>query len=120
MKLNEVADMVPQEERKVLDVIVPANIYDGKYYDYRYARVPAYAASEQEAVELVKSQPEAVLQYLDQKRAAGGKRRYIASPIERNVFFDKVSRAKDSGRISVGGKGLLALTPNGFQRIEGT
>jgi hypothetical protein len=80
---------VLEAEVPVWLVNVPANIYAGKYYDFRTVRVKvpmSIAATEQDAIDWVNNNKEEVLRGIDSKRAYGGKR-YVASPVEKNVFF---------------------------------
>lgn len=73
-------------------VHIPANIYDGKYYDFRTVPVvitKSLAPTEQDAIDYINSNKEAILAKLDKKRMTVGSRsiRYVGKPVEKNVFF---------------------------------
>jgi len=86
---EDVDQDVEQNKQRVWSVEVPANVYDGKYYDYRTVRVLVVAPSEKEAMEVVNANKPAVLAELDKKRMRVGDRlvRWLPKDIEKNVFF---------------------------------
>lgn len=82
-------------EEEMWQVHIPANIYDGKYYDKRtvpYRVSKDVAATKEEAIEYVNNNKEKVLADLDQKRMRVGDRsiRYVGKPVEKNVFFKDI------------------------------
>jgi len=95
---------------------VPANIYDGKYYDHRTVRVSVVAENPEQVVQIINSNKEAVLAHLDKKRMRSGQRtvRYVGRPIEKNVFF----KGNYSIRPLLKGYSANALTRDGnFERV---
>lgn len=77
---------------KAWRVHIPANVYDGKYYDYRtigYYVSPSQAKSEKQAVEWVNSHKKEVLKDIAEKKYRVGSRNVnaVARPVEKNVFF---------------------------------
>ena len=70
-------------------VHIPANIYDGKYYDFRTAPLLVEAESAGEAMRIVNRNKEKALRLLDEKKMLVGDRRirYVANPAKDNVFF---------------------------------
>jgi hypothetical protein len=89
--------VIAEADTQVFAVHIPANIYDGKYYDHRTVRyyVPtSVATNEKEAIAWVNSHKKEVLAKLDKMRAAGGAKRYVALPIEKNVFFKSTYHVK--------------------------
>lgn len=118
MKLGEMEDKEPQHpSMPVFFVYVPANIYDGKYYDYRTVRVPVAAKNEEEANKIINDNKEVVLAHLDKKRMRSGQRtvRYVGRPIEKNVFFRPDNFTKPARE----GDQVIALTGNGtFEKVN--
>ncbi len=91
--LNEVLKEMAKEGEKLktFNVHVPANVYDGKYYDYRTLPIHVIASSEKEASEVINKNKEEVLKKADTRRVRVGSttRRYVAMPVAKNVFFKK-------------------------------
>ena len=73
----------------VFCVYIPANVYDGKYYDYQTYRmivpITDEVKTEQDAIKWVNTHKQDVLAIADKSRVSG--RRRIKSPIEKNLFF---------------------------------
>lgn len=75
---------------KLFLVLVNANVYDGKYYDYRAARVPVVAESKEEARKLVDRSRLEVLNFIHRQKTESG--RWLIPHREapsKNVFFRK-------------------------------
>lgn len=68
-------------------VRIPANVYDGRHYDYRYVAVAAPGDTAEEAVAYVKTHPEEFIPQIEAMRV--GNRRKVQAPVEKNVWFDK-------------------------------
>jgi hypothetical protein len=86
---SKMDNVLESKEIDVWMVHIPANIYDGKYYDFRTVRVKVpmdIAKTKDEAIKYVNDNKEAMLADIDKKRAYGGKR-YVKAPVEKNVFF---------------------------------
>lgn len=70
-------------------VHIPANVYDGKYYDHRtyqlLVAVTDETKTEQDAINWVNSHKPEVLKRIDRARTGG--KRYVPLPLEKNVFF---------------------------------
>lgn len=71
-------------------VHIPANVYDGKYYDYRTYSLLVVETdevkTEQDAIRWVNAHKSEVLARIDKAKVSGGKR-YVKAPVEQNVFF---------------------------------
>lgn len=101
-------DEVDGEERRkyvkykkydVWKVVVPANVYTGKYYDSRVVQLLVsadVAPTEQAAKNYVLSHEDEALQIIENMQHTSG-RRMVRRPVEKNVFFDP-------NRIAVRGK----------------
>lgn len=75
-------------ELEVYQVHIPANIYDGKYYNRQTYPILVKAENEKQAIDFVNKNKEKLLALFDKKRAGPeGKKRYFGRPIEKNVFF---------------------------------
>jgi hypothetical protein len=86
---ENMSNVLEGQEIDVWMVHIPANIYAGKYYDFRTVRVKVpmdIAKTKEEAIKYVNDNKEAMLANIDKKRAYGGKR-YVKAPVEKNVFF---------------------------------
>lgn len=89
---DNMGDVMESTGTEMWRVHIPANIYDGKYYDHRTVPVNVskdVAPTEQDAVEYVNNNKEKFLSQIDKKRMKVGDRsiRYVQKPTERNVFF---------------------------------
>lgn len=92
----------PSEADKdyVWNVYVKANVYDGKYYDYRVADVRVVAPTGEEAIALVKKHKAAALEQLHGRKIRVGRAeatKYLiphSEPAEKNVFLDKPMTVK--------------------------
>ncbi len=88
---------VNESIRQVFIVQVPANVYDGKYYDFRTIDVRVYKGEDgvetpYDAADWVNSHKEEVLAQLDKKRWRVGNTTprniyAVKHPVEKNVFF---------------------------------
>lgn len=79
---------------KAFQVAIPANVYAGRYYDYRataYNVFIGYAGvdTEQDAIDWVNNNKDQVLAEIDMNKIISGnrKRRAVKKPAEKNVFF---------------------------------
>lgn len=68
-------------------VRIPANVYDGRYYDYRYVAVVAPGETAADAVAYVKAHPEEFIAKIDGMRA--GNKRKVKKPTEKNIWIEK-------------------------------
>ena len=76
-------------------VHVPANVYDGKYYDFQTYKVVVDASSEADAKKKVIDTKDDIIEKASKKRTTGGKL-VIAKPAKDNMFFvDKNGKPKD-------------------------
>ena len=102
---------------EVFIVHVPANVYAGKWYDYRTVPVYVYASSKEQASTIVNQHQSLVLSYLDKKRIGRNGKRLVmkGKGIERNVFFKPnyyVSSLDPFGLIG------SVLTSSGYQHTS--
>ena len=88
-------------EFEAFNVHIPANVYDGKYYDYRTVGYKVFKGhrgvhNEQDAIRWVNDNRHLVLSELDVKTVLSGSRKVkeVMRPIQQNVFF------KDSYRVT--------------------
>lgn len=89
--MDDIVENITREE-EMWQVHIPANIYDGKYYDKRtvpYRISKDVAATKEEAIEYVNNNKEQILADIDKRKRRVGDRliRYVAKPTEKNVFF---------------------------------
>lgn len=88
--IREAIEEIHRDAPNAFRVHVPANVYDGKYYDHRTygVLVPMTdeVKTEQDAIKFVNSHKSEVLAIGDKAREAGGKRR-IKAPASKNMFF---------------------------------
>lgn len=81
------------KERQVFAVHVPANVYDGKYYDYRTkpfnVTIGEKVQTEQDAIDYVNNHQEEVLENFNRARFRYGNtsRRAVPKDVRNNVFF---------------------------------
>jgi len=75
-------------------VMVPANVYNGRNFDFRCTPVPVLASDEWSAIRNVNRNKDAVLEYLHEKKVQTGRTyRYLIphrEPPNKNVFFQNV------------------------------
>lgn len=112
----------PSQEIEVWKVNIPANVYAGKYYDYRVVQVfvdKVAAPTEKDAIDYVNSHKEEVLNHVDQKRyglgGGGSGKRLVAKPTEKNVFFKDTYDVRPS---KVHGTGKSVLGHPGYNRVN--
>jgi hypothetical protein len=107
-KVNENHAPSGYQTYDVFGVNIPANVYDGKYYDYRTVKYTVFKGmdgveTEQDAVNWVNTHRDQVLADLAARRTQSGKL-VIAKPAEKNVFFkdnytvkpSQITRATDA------------------------
>lgn len=102
---------------KLFRVHIPANIYDGKYYDYRTVPISVAARTPGEANSIVNLHKPTVLELIAAKRMRSGQRTvpYVKKPAAENVHFqnDYYSKPMTYGSVN-------ALTKDGkVERFEG-
>ena len=112
--------MVKEEgaARKVFSVQVPANVYDGKYYDYRTARVMVLAANEKEAIDIVNANKDDVVKYLAKRRMSSGRTIIPARNPEKNVFFRNDYFVKPMKVTTRSSDGFELFTKDGLERVR--
>jgi hypothetical protein len=100
-KANENQTSGQFQEYDVFKVNIPANVYDGKYYDYRTVGYTVFKGMDgvetaQDAVNWVNTHRDQVLADLEGRRIASGSRkiRLVANPAEKNVFFKNTYTVK--------------------------
>lgn len=82
------------KKMKAFQVAIPANVYTGKYYDYRV--YPYHVVQGEDGVETPEDAVQWVLNNKDQvldkfQKARYNGRRIIMNPASKNVFFDKIN-----------------------------
>lgn len=82
------------KQMKAFQVAIPANVYSGKYYDYRV--YPYHVIQGQDGVETPEDAVQWVLNNQDKvldkfQKARYNGRRIIMNPASKNVFFDKIN-----------------------------
>lgn len=76
-------------------VYIPANIYDGKWYDFQTYRVTVEASSEEEAKKIVINTKDDIIEKASKARTTSGKFK-VRKPAQDNMFFfDKNGKPKD-------------------------
>ena len=70
---------------QVFRVHIPANVYTGKYYDYQTAPILVYASSPEQAIGIVNSNKQAVIDRISQKKIHG--RRLVRKNAANHIFF---------------------------------
>lgn len=105
-----------EDTEKMFIVHVPANVYAGKYYDFRTAEIKVMAKDEDEASSLVNKHKDDVLRMLKAKRVAPSGRPLLPAREEasKNVFFKKDYYVKPIE--STGGNNVLTRH-GGFKRV---
>lgn len=112
--LNESAS---SEGDSVYFVSVRANVWDGKYYDYRTAPVKVVASSEEEAMDIVAKHPKAAMEFLHNvKVRSGDSSRYLIPHKEdpsKNVFIDDKRKPVKASKLGITGPAVKVLNRNG-------
>jgi hypothetical protein len=101
---------------KVWIVPVPATVYDGKYYDYKYAPLKLIDGhngvdSAESAVAWAMNNPEKVYAAFRNVKTQSG-RRYVAHPVEDNMFVDRIAIARPSEISTRNLERLAVRSPN--------
>jgi hypothetical protein len=97
--LEQKLDESEMHQTDAWDVMLPANRYTGKYYDYGVIRVRVEAGSEKEAIKLAQKHRKILTKSIDAKKAMGG-RRLVPKDVDKNLFFDKIRSAKPATLLS--------------------
>jgi hypothetical protein len=108
--LNESAS---SEGDSVYFVSVRANVWDGKYYDYRTAPVKVVASSEEEAMDIVAKHPKAAMEFLHNVKVNS---RYLIPHKEdpsKNVFIDDKRKPVKASKLGITGPAVKVLNRNG-------
>lgn len=66
---------------------IPANVYAGKYYDYRATLVPVVAKCKEDVPAIINNSKLAVIHYLASRKDIYGKYQIPFKNPEKNVFF---------------------------------
>ena len=94
-------------------VYVRANVWAGKYYDYRAAPIKVIAESAEEAIEIISKYPAKVAEHLKSiKVRAGNGFRYLIphrQPALKNVFIDENRKPFSAKIFKVTGASVKAL-----------
>ena len=93
-------------EYEVFNVHIPANVYSGKYHDYRTAQYMVFKGMDgvetaQDAIDWVNNHKDQVLADLDSRRIPYGNRKVklVRTPAAKNVFFKDKYHVKP-GKVS--------------------
>jgi hypothetical protein len=112
--LNENAS---SEGDSVYFVSVRANVWDGRYYDYRTAPVKVVASSEEEAMDIVAKYPKAAMEFLHNvKVRSGNSSRYLIPHKEdpsKNVFISDKHKPVKASKLGISGPAVKVLNRNG-------
>lgn len=77
-------------ERKAFNVYIPANVYDGRYYDHRTVSVKVFIENgiytPADAIHWINTNKERVLDHINKLTYSKG-RRLVPKDVESNVFF---------------------------------
>jgi len=114
--IDTIKEAIKSRVYNLFYVHVPANVYAGKWYDYRSLKVPVLAVDEDHAIALVNDSKLNVLGWAKARRVNGRRLIQAKVPADKSVFFKEryYVKAEDVfGRIGP------ALCADGrFYRIE--
>lgn len=101
----------------IFTVMVRANVWAGRYYDYSAAAVKVVANDEQEAIDIVIKHPKSAMQLLHSlKVRSGNSYRYLIPhrpDPSKNVFIDEERKPVKASKLEIWGPAVKVLNRNG-------
>ena len=102
---NKIDDLVKDykmseaKEKMVYAVGIPANVYEGKYYEFSVAMIHVLASSKEEAIKLAILHKDEIIKYFSTVKMKNGKYR-VARPTADNMFFNGTNGSNPVNKIS--------------------